>query len=92
MAQKELEAAKKKLVEAETKLKAALADKQQAQQDKANLERQVKQQSSQTAMLQKNIEKKDAVESKRRESILVVSGWPLPLSATDVASVTQLTW
>ncbi len=73
VAHKELEATKKKLADVETKLKAALADKQQAVQDKANLERQLKQHSSQTAMLQKNIEKKDAMESKRRESILVVS-------------------
>lgn len=72
VAQKELEAAKKKLADAETKLKAALTDRQQAVQDKANLERQIKQQSSQTVMLQKNLEKKDAIESKRRESILVV--------------------
>jgi hypothetical protein len=74
VAQKELDAAKKKLAEVETRLKGALADKQQALQDRANLDRQMKQQTGQTALLQKNLEKKDAVESKRRESIMVVGG------------------
>lgn len=40
-------------------------------QDKANLERQLKQHSSRATMLEKNLEKKDALDSKRRDSMMV---------------------
>jgi hypothetical protein len=39
-------------------------------QDKANLERQLKQQTSQKSVLEKNLERKDAQAEKRRETIL----------------------
>lgn len=47
LSQKELEAARKKLTDTETRLKAVLQEKQTAVQDKANLERQLKQLKSQ---------------------------------------------
>lgn len=44
-----------------------------ALQDKANLERQLKQQNMRSTMLEKNLERKDAQAEKKRESILVVA-------------------
>lgn len=51
----------------------ALQEKATAVNEKANFERQLKQHRSQTQTLQTTLEKKDHVESKKRESILVVS-------------------
>lgn len=64
---------RKQTVEIQSKLKAALADRVAAIADKANLERAMKQSKSQALTLEKTLEKKDAVENKKRESILVVS-------------------
>lgn len=51
----------------------ALQDKATAQQEKAALDRQLKQQQGQKLMMEKTLEKKDAIEYKKRESIMVVS-------------------
>lgn len=63
---------RKKLGEVEGKLKLVTEEKQKAVQEKANLERQLKMQQSQKLMIEKNLEKKDQIESKKRESIMVV--------------------
>lgn len=69
--EKEMDNCKKKLVEVETKLRAALQEKQQALQDKVQFERQWKQLSSQQNMIEKNLQKKELMADKRRESIMV---------------------
>lgn len=66
---------RKQTVEIQGKLKAALADRVAAIADKANLERLMKQSKSQALTLEKTLEKKDAVENKKRESILIVSAF-----------------
>lgn len=66
-------ACRKRVTELDTKLKVALQEKATAVSEKANLERQLKQHRSQTQSLQTTLEKKDQVETKKRESILVVS-------------------
>lgn len=65
---------RKKLVEVENKLKVAVADRQTAVAEKANLEKQLKQQQGQKLLIEKSLEKKDAMENKKRESIMVVRG------------------
>ena len=52
----------------------ALQDKQAALQDRATLDRQLKQTKGQQQVLEKNLEKKDVIETKKRESIMVVRG------------------
>ncbi|KXZ43594.1 hypothetical protein GPECTOR_86g388 [Gonium pectorale] len=71
LAQKELDALKKRLTDAEAKLRTALQEKAAAIQEKGNLERQLKQNQSQKLMMEKTLEKKDVLESKKRESIMV---------------------
>ncbi|GLC74969.1 hypothetical protein PLESTF_001578200 [Pleodorina starrii] len=73
LAQKEIDALKKRLTDTETKLRAALQDKTAALQEKGNLERQLKQHHSQKLTLEKTLEKKDALECKKRESMMVKS-------------------
>ena len=50
----------------------ALQDKAVALQEKSNIERQLKQNQSQKIIMEKTLEKKDALENKKRESIMVV--------------------
>jgi hypothetical protein len=57
----------------DNKLKAALQDKTTAVQEKSRLEAQLRQSAAQKQLVDKQLEKKDAIESKKRESILVVS-------------------
>ncbi|GIL68311.1 hypothetical protein Vafri_21594 [Volvox africanus] len=73
LAQKELETLKKRLTDTETKLRTALQEKTAALLEKSNFERQLKQNQSQKLMIEKTLEKKDAIESKKRESIMVKS-------------------
>ncbi len=63
---------RKKLLDVEVKLKVAVSDRQSAVADKASLEKQLKQQQSQKLLVEKTLEKKDHIESKKRESIMVV--------------------
>lgn len=65
---------RKKLVEVENKLKVAVADRQTAAAEKAHLEKQLRQQQGQKLLIEKSLEKKDAMENKKRESIMVVRG------------------
>ena len=64
---------RKRLTDLEAKLKAAVADRQAAVAEKATLEKQVKQQQGQKMLIEKSLEKKDQIESKKRESIMIVS-------------------
>ncbi|GLI69864.1 hypothetical protein VaNZ11_014581 [Volvox africanus] len=73
LAQKELETLKKRLTDTETKLRTALQEKTAALLEKSNFERQLKQNQSQKLMIEKTLEKKDAIEFKKRESIMVKS-------------------
>ncbi|GIL95338.1 hypothetical protein Vretimale_1382 [Volvox reticuliferus] len=73
LAQKELEALKKRLTDTETKLRTALQEKTAALLEKSNFERQLKQNQSQKLMIEKTLEKKDAIENKKRESMMVKS-------------------
>lgn len=61
------------MTDTEAKLRAALQDKAAAIAEKGNLERQLKQFQGQKMLMEKTLEKKDALESKKRESIMVVS-------------------
>ncbi len=63
---------RKRLTDTEAKLRAALQDKAAAIAEKGNLERQLKQFQGQKMLMEKTLEKKDALESKKRESIMVV--------------------
>lgn len=65
---------RKKAGDMENKLKTAMSEKMAAVQEKSKLEAQLKQFNSQKSMLERTLEKKDAMESKKRESIMVVSG------------------
>jgi Mg-chelatase subunit ChlD len=64
---------RKKITDLEGKLRVAVQEKTNAVQDKANLERQLKQQASRVQILEKNLEKKDVQADRRRESMMVVS-------------------
>ena len=71
MAGKEVEALKRKVVDLDAKLKLAVTEKQAAVAEKGNIERQLKQASGQKLLIEKSLEKKDQLESKKRESIMV---------------------
>ena len=57
----------------EAKLKLAVSEKQAAVAEKATLDKQLRQQTGQKMLIEKNLERKDQMESKKRESIMVVS-------------------
>lgn len=71
MASKEVEALKRRTIDLDAKLKLAMTEKQAAVAEKANIERQLKQASGQKLLIEKSLEKKDQLESKKRESIMV---------------------
>jgi hypothetical protein len=50
-----------------------VGDKQQAVAEKSSLEQQLKQAQGKNLIIEKSLEKKDQIESKKRESIMVVS-------------------
>lgn len=64
---------RKRLAEVEGKLKVALQERAAAVADKATLDRHLKQQQGQKMIMEKTLEKKDQIENKKRESIMVVS-------------------
>jgi hypothetical protein len=66
-------ARRKRLTDAEAKLRVALQEKATAAQEKGALERQLKQFQGHKMLMEKSLEKKDAIENKKRESIMVVS-------------------
>ncbi len=73
------------MIDVESKLKVAVADKQAAAAEKANLEKQLKQEQGQKLLMEKSLEKKDVIENKKRESIMIVSQSLKSLQHVNVA-------
>ena len=68
----------------------AVGDKQQAVAEKASLEQQLKQAQGKNLIIEKSLEKKDQIESKKRESIMIVSAAAL-MNLPPTAAVVNCT-